>query len=137
MANNIPSRIKIDSSKLDMFLDLKENIGGKPVNSDIFALALAYGYKYGNRVPIERKKDFINMVSTSDKLDSLILLIGLTELGDEAIENPAKRYALAEEYANGGIDELYGEFNENEDRFNEVLYQHLLDADEQLNGGLK
>ena len=61
----------------------------------------------------------------------------ITELGEEAIENPAKRYALAEEYANGGIEELYEEFNENEDRFNEVLYQHLLDTDKQLNGGLK
>lgn len=137
MANNIPSRIKIDNSNYGMFLELKENIGGKPVNSDIFALALAYGYNSGNKVPIERKKDFINMVSASEKLDSLILLIGLTELGEEAVENPAKRYALAEEYANGGIEELYEEFNENEYEFNEILYQHLLDADEQLNGGLK
>lgn len=135
MVNSIPSRIKVDDTKYWMFSELKENIVGKPVNSDIFALALAYGYNSGVKVPIEHKRDFINMVSASDKLDSLILLIGLTELGEEAIENPSKRYALAEEYANGGIGELFEEFNENEDRFNEVLYQHYADADEQLNGG--
>ena len=136
MVNSIPSRIKVDDTKYLMFSELKENIVGKPVNSDIFALALAYGYNSGVKVPIEHKRDFINMVSASDKLDSLILLIGLTELGEEAIENPSKRYALAEEYANGGIGELFEEFNENGDRFNEVLYQHYVDADEQLNGGL-
>lgn len=130
MANNIPSRIKVDSSKYDMFLDLKKNLSGKVVNSDVFSLAVAYGCKSGNKVPLESKKDFINMVSISDELSSLILLIGLTELGKKAIENPSEMYVLAEEYANGGIDELYGEFKKSNGDFGLKMYDELMDINE-------
>ncbi len=130
MANKIPSRIKIDDSKAIKFSELREDLSKKAVNSDIFALALAYGYKSGVRNPIDKKRDFINMVSVSDELKSLILFIGLVELGDEVIENPALMYGLAEEYANGGIDELYDEFNESGEEFTTKMYDDLMELNE-------
>lgn len=129
MVNKIPSRIKIDQSMEKLCSELRDLLPGKPYNSDIFALALAYGYNSGNRIPLQSKRDFINRVSISDELNSLILFIGLIELGDLAIENPAKMYALAEEYANGGFKELYVDVNKN-NQFNMKMYQDLIDATE-------
>ena len=130
MANNIPSRIKIDESKAIKFQELRDNFSKKIYNSDIFALALAYGYKSEVRIPIDKKRDFINMVSVSDELKSLILFIGLVELGDEVIENPALMYEIAEEYANAGIDELYNDFNENFDEFTTKMLNDLMRLNE-------
>lgn len=130
MANNIPSRIKVDSSKYGMFLDLRKNLSDKVVNSDVFSLSVAYGYKSENKVPLKSKKDFINVISVSDELNSLILFIGLTELGEKAIENPSEMYVLAEKYANGGIDELYEDFTKSNGEFSLKMYDELMNINE-------
>ena len=130
MASSIPSRIKVDSSKFNMFSDLRKNFSGKPVNSDVFSLAVAYGYRSGNKIPLESKKDFINMVSISNELSSLILFIGLTELGEKAIENPSEMYVLAEKYANGGIGELYEDFTKSNGEFSLKMYDELMNINE-------
>ena len=115
MANNIPSRIKVESSKYQLFMELKDHFS-KAYNSDVFALALAYGYKLGIKQPISSKEAFIAAPSVSDELKSMIFLVGISEFGsnhiNELVENPVLMYEAAEEYANAGIDVLYREFED-------------------------
>ena len=113
MSNRIPSRIKIDNSKFHLFQEIKQKFPKACYNSDVFALAVAYGYDAGLKVPIESKRDYINAVSISDELNSVMLLIALADFGDEVnqlINNPSLMFELAEEYANGGIDLFYDDF---------------------------
>ena len=134
MSNKIPSRIKIDNSKFELFQKVRQKFPKSCYNSDIFALAVAYGYDAGLKVPIESKRDYINTVSISDELNSVMLLIALAEFSDvnQLIINPSLMFELAEEYANGGIDLLHNDLMNSGGDFNQHLAEKLIHLNDEF-----
>lgn len=131
MVNNVPSRIKIERDKSPLFEEIKAYFPKNTYNSDIFALAFAYGYKSGKKSPIQFKKDFINVNSISDELKSMIFLIGLEEHPEDiegVVANPAEAYETAQEYANEGIVLLYEEFTNSKENFDLLLCADFADS---------
>ena len=121
---------KIYNKLLESNGPLKEN---KFHSKDIFALALAYGYSQGSRLPIESRQLFINKENFGKDLPALINALAITKSSDgiEILsEDTTEIYKFAEEYANGGLDILETEYMEGGDEFIEKLRLILLKLNE-------
>ena len=137
MANKdktVSDRLSREKGTSKIYNKLLENNGplnkaNKIHSKDIFALALAYGYSRGSRLPIESRQQFINKNNFGKDLPSLINALAITKSkeGIEILaEDTPKIYKFAEEYANGGLDILESEYIGGEDEFIEKLRLTLL-----------
>ena len=97
-----------------------ENDGGKLYNlkaSILFSLALAIGYKKGKKKAIDSNKDLSNKKEIDFDLMTIIEAIAIYEDGLDILkeEDLGEIYRNAEEYANGGIEYLNEEYQDNMD----------------------
>ena len=100
---------------------------------DIFSLSLALGYRKGMRTALDKKDDFLNEENFGDILPSLIKALAITK-SDQGIEVLSEDsqviYAVAEEYANVGLEILGSMYINHEDEFIEELRLDIQDLNE-------
>lgn len=97
-----------------------ESDGGKLFNikaSTLFSLALAIGYKKDNKKTIDSNKDLSNKKDIDYDIMTIIEAIAIYEEGLDILKEDdlGEIYKSAEEYANGGIEFLNEEYQENMD----------------------
>ncbi|MEM2857073.1 MAG: hypothetical protein QW416_08240 [Candidatus Nitrosocaldaceae archaeon] len=109
--SDLPRDLNIDEDNYKKFEELKDSKVFKqsdtPMKS-IFIYALALGWNNKIRKPLKKKKGSIPSSTLSNDELWLLYSIAYTETKDISIILKGKEVAkIVEEYANGGIDELY------------------------------
>lgn len=108
-----PDRIFVEKGKEKKYKKLKDEPASpfhKRELLDIFLCALALGYLYRERRPIEKKEGLIltKTIANNRNAISLFISIGVAERGSlSVIGNMKEIFQIVEEYANGGIDILF------------------------------
>lgn len=100
--------IQIEENRNKLFTQLTEGDMPFTRKSDVFLTAACVGYKNGNREPLESRADLIKWANLKGEGKILLRALGLVEAGDrEVLAENKKLVEIAEEYANGGINDLY------------------------------
>jgi dnd system-associated protein 4 len=102
---------------------------------DLFIFAMAYGYRHGNRVPLEGEtRALVNVGSLTDRQQWIVKAVAIKEVENgQILTDNSQIYDIAYQYGNGGIEELYGLFKRPGDGLrelsNEIIeqYQDLKD----------
>jgi dnd system-associated protein 4 len=105
--------IHIESSKRDLYEELQENSNSPFQDTEltkIFLFAMAYGTKKAGRTPISGDTHALfNRSSLSEDDQWIIKSIAVKEeRTTEVLKDEKQVFKIAQEYANGGIDELHG-----------------------------
>lgn len=90
--------------------------------NDIFVFAVAYGFDQGLQVPLEGdRRALANVSALSRQQEWLIKSIVIKHFEDGGVLKDGSRiYKIAQEFANGGIDELYSLHQRPGDSFKEL-----------------
>lgn len=105
-------RIHIDESHHDLYKELttEREDAFQPFKTmkDLFLLATFVGYRRGERIRLEKRKDIFAWARFSAQEDVPVLrALAITETGDVSVlANQDELLTIAEEYANGGIVEI-------------------------------
>ena len=147
MNNTNSDRISIEKNKRNLFTELKKDIEGPLKNSDIrsndiYNLAIAFGYKNKVRMPISSKDRFIRKETFGKSLNAIIYSLAISnskENIDILSEDYDKKYLVAEEFANGGIDFLSNSYKRDVDKFVNQLRLEIstLNKDDKILNKLK
>lgn len=104
-------KFHVDAGIHELFKDMVESAHSpfyKKDMKEVFIFAMALGFHLKRRKELKKKKDIadINVFSHSQKL--LIKSIAtMAEGKPEVLINETRPIEIAEEFANGGIDDLY------------------------------
>lgn len=102
-------RIYVSKSKHPLFVELSK--GKSPpfeAMRDVFLAAACVGYKNKTRIKFTDQKDILIWDSLGGEGETLLVALALVEEKDAKVLKDKKEIAnIAEEYANGGIDDLY------------------------------
>ncbi len=95
---------------------------------DLFMLATSVGFARGRRVPLSAQREIFRWPVFSPQEDIPVLrAISIAETGDAvAMVDQSQLMNIAEEYANGGIDEVRQEVLDQPGAPRENLVQYLL-----------
>lgn len=104
----------VEESRHELFSKLKGEDMPFGTMRDVFLAAICIGYRIKNRVPLEGKtRDIVVWGSLRENDRTLLRTLGLVETGDkDVLSDNEKLVTIAEEYANGGINELYNQLVE-------------------------
>lgn len=126
--------IGVEKSKHGLYEELKEKKGSpfyKVSLRDIFLFTVGFGRKHGDRQELEGKTHWMfGRDRLTDEQEWVIKSIAVKETGTpEVLRDEKQVYRIAQEYANGGIEELHRRaFDPDEDPFSdlttEVVRQH-------------
>ena len=97
-------------------------------NSDIFLMAMSYGYYFDNKKKssLDKKKDYVRVEYISDEQKQIISSLVIGDIGKmEILSNMDDVYSIAEEYANNGIKLFHKFYFENEHNFIERAEEKL------------
>lgn len=101
--------LHVEESRHELLSKLKGKEMPFDTMRDVFLAAVCTGYNNKNRVPLDKKTtDIVVWGSLRENDKTLLRALGLAETCDKDIlDNNKKLVTIAEEYANGGINELY------------------------------
>jgi dnd system-associated protein 4 len=103
--------VRIDVDKKKVFEDLKGPRSPFENEYDVFIAAACFGFNNGIRLPINTGKahsPFKRGNFDKQKHEPFLYALALAETGDEKVLGDWDNVlTIAEEYANGGIDDLY------------------------------
>jgi dnd system-associated protein 4 len=76
---------------------------------EVFIVAMSLGFKEDLRKPLDSRVKTIPLstIRNNDEVMWLIKSIAIAEKGTDVLMDPNEMFKIAEEYANGGIRELY------------------------------
>lgn len=108
---NLPKNLNVDEEKHYKYKELAEsdlfNQFSAPMK-EVFMYAMALGFNNKLLTPLSRKKGSIPSNTFSDNQKWLINSIAISKVNSlEALVDVENVVRIAEEYANGGIDDLY------------------------------
>jgi dnd system-associated protein 4 len=102
----IPDRVNIRKSDRKEYDRLKEKdspLAGRE-NKDLFIMAMITGFHEGSRIELDKKDGFVRTEYFSEREKAIIKAIAIQEAENlEVLRDKEKVYAIAEEYAVGGI----------------------------------
>ncbi len=121
MKSKKPLTISVDKSCIEDFRRLlkKDSPLKSKETKDVFLLAVAKGYSFKSRVKLKNKESFVRTEYLKDEDEALLKAIAISETKDwKILSDPKEIFAIAEEYAVGGIkhlkhevfDKQYGSF---------------------------
>jgi hypothetical protein len=115
MQRKEPSTVNIeekDKSNFDLLLNDKNSFFYKRDNKEIFIMAMVYGFSNQKRKPLKEKHSggYFRVEYLTDQEKTLMKAVAVKATGNlEVLLDPKEVYAIAEEYASGGIDYLKSE----------------------------
>lgn len=119
-----PRDISVDTETRDIYTRLTEMdsspFSGAELN-DLFVFAAAFGFNQGLRTELGSTHALANRDALSDKQKWILKAIALKEVENESILNDGRQiYAIAEEYAEGGIRQLENRADKPGDLFKDI-----------------
>lgn len=123
--SDIPRDINIEDEKRIQYQELSENerspFHGAELN-DMFVFAATYGFDQGIQVPLEGdRRALANVSALSRQQEWLLKSIAIKHFEDgEVLRDGSQIFKIAQEYANGGIDELHSLHQRPGDSFKEL-----------------
>jgi hypothetical protein len=113
----VPRDLALDGKNHEKFKDLIESSLARALSpfykrtmKEVFMYAMGIGFINGRRLKLQKKIGTIPTTTLDDRDEALIEAAAVTEKGSLDIlhkENIKEAYEIAEEYANGGITDLY------------------------------
>jgi hypothetical protein len=99
--------ISIDEDKKDLFEKLRTKLGNVE-NKTAFMVAMAYGWKNGSRLELNKRLGWVRTSYLSDTDKALMIAIAGSDpqYQEATVADMNVIYGLAEEYARGGIAHL-------------------------------
>jgi len=95
---------------------------------DIFLFAMAVGFKKGARIPLSDRKPSIRLAYLDEQDEWLLKLVAIkTNEHLDILSNPKEIVNIAEEYANGGINHLQTNINNELGDYGKKLHEDLHD----------
>ncbi|MFZ7137851.1 MAG: RNA-binding domain-containing protein [archaeon] len=103
-------RLYVDKKTIDQFNRLKDK--DSPFagcqNKEIFFAAMTLGYNNKIKIPFDKRKEFVREEYLNDEDHTIIKSIAVAETGNlKILLDKKKVYAIAEQYATGGISLLF------------------------------
>lgn len=112
-----PKDLALDGKNHGKFKDLVESSLARALSpfykrtmKDVFMYAMGIGFANGRRLKLQKKIGTIPTTALDDRDKALVKAVAVTEKGSLDVlykENVREAYEIAEEYANGGITDLY------------------------------
>jgi len=98
-------RLFIETGDREIYNELKNKPPLEGLqHSDVFCLAMGFGYKAGIRTPLRKKDGFIREATVKENHWRLIIAVAIASCGDLSIViDKAKCGEIAAEYANAGL----------------------------------
>jgi len=111
MERKTPTRVFVRKEDIDDFrvlLQEKDSPLYKKDNKDVFLMAMIFGFCNKQKLLLEQKEEFVRIEYFSLEDNSLIKAIAIHDHPDglKVLLDKQKVYAIAEEYATGGISYL-------------------------------
>lgn len=111
MENKPPTRLFVGKKDIDDFRFLqqaKDSPFYKKDNKSVFLMAMILGFHNEQKIPFDKREEFVRMEYFSQDDKSLIKAIAIkrSEEGLKVLLDPQEIYSIAEQYANGGIGYL-------------------------------
>jgi len=99
-----PDRLYIDKKDKDLYDKIKDDLFKEIQNKDQFLVAMAYGYKYDAKIPLDSKEGYVRTEYLSPEDKALMDAIALSvEDSVDILANKELVFSIAEEFAHGGI----------------------------------
>lgn len=118
--------IGVEKSKHGLYEELKER-KGSPLYQvslrDIFLFSVGFGRELTDRGPLTGETTWmVGRARLTDEQEWIIKAVAIEEAGTvEVLRDERQVYQIAQEYANGGIEELHRRaFDPNEDPFSDL-----------------
>jgi len=108
----VPDRLYIDKSDRKLYDKVSDEVfgGQKEERKEQFLFAMAYGFENKIKRPLKKKEGFIRKEYLRDEDIALMNAVALSDSGSvEILDNKAKVFEIAEEYAHAGIKLIYAE----------------------------
>ena len=111
MENKPPTRVFVRKKDIDDFRVLQQEKDSnfyKKDNKSIFLMAMILGFNNKQRIPFDKREEFVRMEYFSQEDKSLMKAIAIksSEKGLKVLLDPQAIYSIAEQYAAGGIGYL-------------------------------
>jgi hypothetical protein len=120
--------VHIDREQHEMFTELQETEESPfygATNHDLFVFTVGYGMKYTVPKNTEDELAFFGRHQLSEMQQTVIEAVAIKEERDVRVLRDKRRvYEIAEEYANAGVEKLYGRvFGPEDDPLSEITVE--------------